>query len=831
MLLSSPRKEEGKDMKKNKKLIALILSAVLWITSVSPVFAAEFFAGEKEQEETAFSEDSPQEVLEEELPAEGTPEEGTPEEETLKEDTPEEGASREVISSETADAEIFSDTEDDWDAGEEEAAVSEFGDGSSEELFQSSEGERFICTVAPIRREDEFTPIGNGCDAPSPEEVIAEAGPELFTSGSETESADPADVNALTKASEELRTAMVKRTGKTELSLKLSFEVDDDEWEYVIYSLLLMAFEETGNSWEGDYLRWHFQETGECLIAYEDSTGTYSIYLPFVFYTTYAQEQQVTNAVNSALAGLGITDKTTPYMRIKKIYDYICATVTYDDAHVGDSSYYPQFTAYAAIINKTAVCQGYSLLLYRMLMEAGIENRMIPSENHIWNLIYLRGLFYNADATWDAGVIPEYYEYFLKGSNSFEANVEHVRDTEDPFSDYNSAEFKNAYPTSAADYVVQESDIPSNGECTHVWNAWETVIKPDCVSEGIKCRTCSKCGEEDYEVVPVTAHKWKYTASAKKNNTHTAKCSVCGTSKTLKCVFEKNICTKCKAQRIPTAAKITRISSVGINKLKITWDKVEGATGYEISYLKGKTWKVIGKTTGTTYTHTGNTTYPVKTGVTCYFRVRAICTVNSKTTYGTYSAKAGGKAVAAKPVLVSVKAKAYNKVTITWKKAAGATHYLIYRKNGTKWERVATLEGANITSYTHTSSKAYPVNPGTSYVYTVRSYTNTGNTYGLYDKNGKSVKTSLGKVSLTITRTQSGLKNSWKKINGATGYQVQRYTGGKWSVIKTVNSKTLSYIDTAAKKGASYQYRVRAYRVFNGKRVYGSYSAVRTGKR
>lgn len=812
-------------MKKSKKLIALILSAVLWTTSISPVFAAEFFSGDETQwdAETVFGEESGQE----DLWQEGISEEKAPEEDISELRIPEEGSSQETVSAEEEDTEVFSDTQD---AGTEEAEASEFGDGTAQELFRSSEGEQFVCTVDPIKRADEFTPIGNGCDTPSPEEVIAEAGPELFTSGSEAESINPADEDALVNASEELRAAMVNRKGKADLSLKLSFEVEEEEWAYVIYCLLLMAFEETGNSWEGDYLRWHFQQTGDGVITV-DSSGTYKISLPFVFYTTYAQEQQVTDAVSSAIAGMGITDRTTPYMRIKKIYDYICATVTYDETHVKNSSYYRQFTAYAAIIDKTAVCQGYSLLLYRMLMEVGIENRMIPSQNHIWNLIYLRGSYYNADATWDAGVIPEYYEYFLKGSSSFEKEAEHIRDTEDPFSDYNSAEFKNAYPTSVTDYVIQETDIPSNGECTHTWDAWETLIKPDCVSEGVKCRTCNKCGEEDYAVVSKTAHKWKYTASTKKKNTHIAKCSVCKTSKTVKCTFKDNICTKCKAQRIPAAVKITKVSSAGYNKLKLVWNQVEGATGYEISYLNGKSWKVVAKTTGTSYTHTSSSAYPVKTGVTCYFRVRACCTVNKKTTYGAYSAKKGGKAVAAKPVLVSVKAKAYNKISITWKKAAGATHYLIYRKNGTKWERVATLEGAGVTSYTHTSSKDYPIYPGTAYVYTVRSYTKTGNTYGLYDKNGMSAKTCLGKTVLTVSVTNSGLKNTWKKVNGATGYQLQRYTGGKWSVIKTLNSKTLSYVDTTAKKGASYQYRVRAYRTFNGKRVYGGYSAVKTGKR
>ncbi|MDO4307264.1 MAG: transglutaminase domain-containing protein [Eubacteriales bacterium] len=836
-------------MKEKKKLIALIISAVMWITSVSPAFAAEFSSGGEDisvfMQEASSSDEKENESGDTDLPgddavfSEGTQEEISPKEDTREENPPEEMLPEELFpeegspeaagAGEASDTEIFSDTEDILTSGEEEAQTEEFADGEYEDLFQSTDGKQVVCTIAPIKRVDEFTPIGTGCDTPSAEEVVMEAGPELFTAGSESEDVDEADLNAVIKASDDLRAAMVKRKGTVDISLHLSFEVDEESWDYLVYSLLLMAFEETGNPWEGDYLRWHFQETELGLITKDEKTMTYTIHLPFVFYTTYAQEQKVTSEVNRVLASLKITEKTTPYMRIKKIYDYICRTVAYDEAHVRNSSYTRQFTAYAALIDKTAVCQGYALLMYRMLMEVGIENRMVPSENHIWNLVYLRGAFYNTDATWDAGVIPEYYKYFLKGSRSFEADKEHIRESDDIFCDYNSAEFKNEYPTSVTDYTVQAADIPSGGECTHSWGAWKTILKPDCTSEGLKYKECTKCGEENYAAVPKTAHKWKY--SSKKNNTHTAKCSVCGTSKVLKCSFQKNICSKCKAQRIPAAVKITKISSAGYNKLKLTWKKVEGATGYEISYLKGKTWKVIQKTSGTTFTQTSSKEYPIKTGSTCYYRVRAYCTVNGKTTYGAYSAKTGGKAVAARPVLVSVKAKSYNQVTIKWQKAAGATHYLIYRKNGTKWERVATIAGADVTSYTHTSSQTYPVEVGTAYVYTVRSYTKTGNTYGLYDTAGKSVKTSLGKTTLTVSKTGTGLKNTWTRVKGATGYQLQRYSGGKWSVVKTVNSGTLSHIDTSAEKGASYQYRVRAYRVFSGKRVYGGYSSVKTAKR
>ena len=58
-------------------------------------------------------------------------------------------------------------------------------------------------------------------------------------------------------------------------------------------------------------------------------------------------------------------------------------------------------------MNKTAVCQGYAGLLYRLCLEMGISCRMITGTGnggaHAWNIVALDGKYYNADSTWDAG--------------------------------------------------------------------------------------------------------------------------------------------------------------------------------------------------------------------------------------------------------------------------------------------------------------------------------------------------------------------------------------------------------------------------------------------
>ncbi len=63
--------------------------------------------------------------------------------------------------------------------------------------------------------------------------------------------------------------------------------------------------------------------------------------------------------------------------------------------------------------------------------------------------------------------------------------------------------------------------------------------------------------------------------------------------------------------------------------------------------------------------------------------------------------------------------------------------------------------------------------------------------------------------SFTVTNTAKGVKLSWKKVTGATGYYVYR-NGKKVATIK--KAATVTYTDTKAKKnGTKYQYQVYAY--------------------
>ncbi|MBQ2310152.1 MAG: immunoglobulin domain-containing protein [Erysipelotrichales bacterium] len=194
---------------------------------------------------------------------------------------------------------------------------------------------------------------------------------------------------------------------------------------------------------EGDALKWGkigYSWSGSWI--YNEDTYDYDLQIDITFKwtTTAAQESSLTTKVNSAISSLSLSGKTEE-QKIKAIHDYICSNVDYDYDHLDQGSNYPlQFSAYAALCQGTAVCQGYAILFYRMAKEAGLGVRVITSYDHAWNIVRKGSVYYNIDTTWDGGDSSTYYTYYMKGMRDF-FQYDHIR--ENP---YNTYEFEQNYP-------------------------------------------------------------------------------------------------------------------------------------------------------------------------------------------------------------------------------------------------------------------------------------------------------------------------------------------------------------------------------------------------
>ena len=219
-------------------------------------------------------------------------------------------------------------------------------------------------------------------------------------------------------------------------------------------------FKHTGVSNEGDYMREHDAGIGfgasvypyEQYAAYGGYNGKkydFYIMIGMNYLTTLDQENAVDNAIAEVERDLNLDQYSTDYEKAEAIYAYVTDNIVYDEEHVKDETYTLMFTTYAAIVNHCAVCQGYASLVYRLMLDAGLECRVIESDEmcHAWDVVKIDDAYYYLDATWDAanGGPSGHRYYFLKGSSDFDGHQ-----CED--SQYEDILFNLEYPLAKAAY-------------------------------------------------------------------------------------------------------------------------------------------------------------------------------------------------------------------------------------------------------------------------------------------------------------------------------------------------------------------------------------------
>ncbi|MBN2795141.1 MAG: hypothetical protein JXR88_07030 [Clostridia bacterium] len=115
--------------------------------------------------------------------------------------------------------------------------------------------------------------------------------------------------------------------------------------------------------------------------------------------------------------------------KIKGIHDYLASHIIYDmsnEENISDMSH----TAYGALIQGSAVCDGYAEAFKYLLDKVNIENVLIFGEasetgdfvgeiNHAWNLVKINNLYKHFDMTWDDDDMNQKirYTYFNQTSD------------------------------------------------------------------------------------------------------------------------------------------------------------------------------------------------------------------------------------------------------------------------------------------------------------------------------------------------------------------------------------------------------------------------------
>ena len=611
-------------------------------------------------------------------------------------------------------------------------------------------------------------------------------------------------------AAADLRKQMVSRSEEMVVTLR-SASKDVETIALNLWNLAMDHVEGSGTT--GDYLRWQFAAmsgsvAGESLDSGYRYTFTYvpdTTYSDTIWLTTNAQEAALTNYIrNTILPQLSLGGKTT-YQKVQAIYNWITANVKYDYSHMNDPTYWPQYTAYAAAVQKKAVCQGYANLFYRLANDAGVDCRIITGKaynddgtaDHAWNIVRMEDeKYYCLDATWDAGLKPEKYEYFLKGLTSF--SKDHRAETDElntPYwTQYQSRTSAADYKASSAPTVTGGND--AQGRPTLKWNAVTGAAKYEVY------RARSKDG--DYiKYSTVTGTSYTNTRYIENGNTYYYKVRALDANGTAGAWSSIVSVTYKQTLSAPTVTGGN--DSQGRPTLK--WNAVSGAAKYEVYRARSKDGDYIkySTVTGTSYT---NTSY-IENGNTYYYKVRAL---DANGTAGAWSSVVSVTYKQTLPApTVTGGNDAQGRPTLKWNAVTGAAKYEVYRarsKDG-DYIKYSTVTG---TSYTNTSY----IEDGNTYYYKVRALGSDGTTgawSSIVSVTYRAASTgTLSAPSVTGGKDSQGRPTlKWNAVSGAAKYEVYRARSKDGDYIKYSTVTGTSYTNTSyIESGNTYYYKVRA---------------------
>ncbi|MBP9997597.1 MAG: hypothetical protein KBT19_10090 [Lachnospiraceae bacterium] len=131
-------------------------------------------------------------------------------------------------------------------------------------------------------------------------------------------------------------------------------------------------------------------------------------------------ETALREAYNEAIPDNSVNAETKALL----LHDWMCTHVEYDLS-------YSRYDAYNAIVERKAVCQGYTLAYDDLLSMAGIshDHALSHSMNHIWNYVNIGGSWYHVDTTWDDPINDVLgrcmHSHFLRTDSAMQNKLKH----------------------------------------------------------------------------------------------------------------------------------------------------------------------------------------------------------------------------------------------------------------------------------------------------------------------------------------------------------------------------------------------------------------------
>lgn len=186
-------------------------------------------------------------------------------------------------------------------------------------------------------------------------------------------------------------------------------------------NLTVQQISRTFEAFLQDNPAFHFIDRTYSLEGHE-THGTKRYETLALYYTMDAAQrntttQQLRDAIQSIVNGCPVTDDH--YVMELYLHDQLLSFCTYDQAAAEHPSLHSNaYTAYGALVEGKAVCEGYAKAMQMLLTTVAIPATTVrgySADNqtgHMWNLVQINAEFYYLDPTWNDGEKQYHYTYF-----------------------------------------------------------------------------------------------------------------------------------------------------------------------------------------------------------------------------------------------------------------------------------------------------------------------------------------------------------------------------------------------------------------------------------
>ncbi len=204
------------------------------------------------------------------------------------------------------------------------------------------------------------------------------------------------------------------------------------------------------------------------------------------------------------------------------LHDRLVSGCTYDTAaaNSGFDASPTAYSAYGALVDGKAVCEGYARGMQLLLKHCGISSTLVfgksveNDEQHMWNMVTINGKDYHLDATWNDSEDHKRHNYFNVTTNQIELSH---RITEDQLGIVNCTATEDNYYVRKGLYVdTYDRQTIAKIIADHIMNGDDYVelfFSPDKFDSALLFLKSRRAAEEMIEpyLAESGASLWDYT--------------------------------------------------------------------------------------------------------------------------------------------------------------------------------------------------------------------------------------------------------------------------------------------------------------------------------